>query len=624
MRHIKAVRSMGAVAIVVALSALAVLSSPTDARGALLVNSPGLSTNYDFARLVLYDGGWPASPNNVTVLTQWLRAEEPTWDWWDRDNPLNNGLGSGGGSGLGSYGSVVTAAFDIARNLENTGYGYPMVAHDLARSAAPIDTAQAIWRSSWAAGHYGYGADWETTPVQAVAAPPDVWRDPSECPAHYPTRAAGPCGAGFATTGDSWHSGSPGGLEGAELWAFAGDPRANDTAMWHSRLAPGSYEVAAFVPGGFADATANYRVKSATGSQLVRVDQEPYLNAWVQLGTFESTSAAPITVSLAAWTASPAGAFVAVDAVRFTPVSASGANGVHAVQIVRHHVTIRRPAPPQDVAAIAGNASAVVSWLGPSKDGGRAIRAYVATAQPGGHACWATGELAATPTCTIRGLREGTGYTFVVRANTAAGWSRRSLPSPQVRPVQSVTARLSTIGSLHLGDRVILRADISPARSEGTVLFAVNGAVLKGCVTARVVHGRASCSLRLRSTGADTVLATYSGSASLSGAEALETLAVSKATSSLRVAADPDPAASLSVVWLRAWSLPGTATGQVVFTSGATRLCVAGVHGGGGRCSFRLRLAVGVHPVAATYRGDHDFLSVVAHTTLRVLSPPTS
>jgi hypothetical protein len=559
----------------------------------------------------------------VTVLTQWLRAEEPTYDWWDRNNPLNNGLGSGGGSGLGSYSSVVTAAFDIARNLENSSFGYPMVAKDLAASAAPEVTAHAIWRSSWAAGHYGYGADWETTPVTAVAAPPSVWRDPSACPAKYPVHVVGPCGTGLSTTGGTWHSGSPAGLEGAELWAFAGGATASDKAVWHPGLAPGSYEVAAFVPGGFADATANYRVSSAGGSQLVRVDQEPYVDAWVPLGTFGSSSAAPITVSLAAWTASPAGAFVAVDAMRFTPVATSRAHGVAAKAIGRV-AHIRRPAPPQDVAAVAGNASATVSWLGPSKNGGRAIRAYVATALPGGHACWATGELATTPTCTIRGLRNGTGYTFVVRADSTRGWSRRSLASPQVRPVQDVTAQLSTIGSLDVGTRVILRADLSPARSQGTVLFAVNGVVLTGCVATRVVRGHAACSLRLRSTGADTVLVTYSGSPSLSGAESQSTLVVTKAASSLRVSADPDPANSLAVVSLRAWSLPGSATGQVVFTSGAIRLCVAGVHGGGGECSFRLRLSVGVHRVVATYRGDHDFLSAVARTTLRVLAPPTS
>jgi hypothetical protein len=624
MRYIHRGRQFSALAIAaVAVSALTVLSASTNARGAVLVTSPGLSTNYDFARLVLDDGGWPASPNNVTVLTQWLRAEEPTYDWWDRDNPLNNGLGSGGGSGLGSYSSVITAAFDVARNLENQSFGYPQVARDLAGSAAPEVTAQAIWRSDWAAGHYGFGADWETTPVPAVAAPPSVWRDPSACPAHYAARVVGPCGTGFSSTGGTWHSGSPGGLARAELWAFAGSRTSNDKATWRSRLAPGTYEVAAFVPGGFADATAEYRVTSAAGSELVRVDQEPYLNAWVPLGTFPSTSATPISVSLAAWTASPAGAFVAVDAMRFLPVVPASARVDPAVAL-RHVVHVRRPAPPQDVAAVAGDASASISWLGPSKDGGRSIRDYLVIALPGGHACQVTGKVATTPTCTIHGLRNGTGYTFVARADTAAGWSRPSLASLQVRPVQAATARLSSVGSLRVGGRVVLRAEVSPARSQGTVLFAVNGVVLRGCATARVVRGRAECSLRLRDTGIDTVLATYSGSPSLSGAEALSALEVTKAASPLRVSANPDPAAALGVVSLRAWSLPGLARGQVVFTSGSTRLCVAGVHGGGGRCAFRLRLPVGVHVIVGTYRGDHDFLGTAARTTLRVVAPPST
>src|ERR1019366_7458853 len=141
------------------------LAPAAQATGVTLRIAAGLSTNYDFARLVLEDGGWPTSANNTIVLTQWLRAEEPTSRWWNRDNPLNNGLGSGGGSGLGSYRSVVVAAFDVAKNLENPSFGYPLVAHDLAASVQSGTTARAIWRSDWASGHYGRGADWDTSPV---------------------------------------------------------------------------------------------------------------------------------------------------------------------------------------------------------------------------------------------------------------------------------------------------------------------------------------------------------------------------------------------------------------------------------------------------------------------------
>ena len=122
------------------------------------------------------------------MLTQWLRSEEPTSHWWDRDNPLNDGLGSGGGSGLGSYGSVITAAYYVAANLENHAYGYPEVARDLAISAPVITTDRAIWRSSWAAGHYGRGANWGTSPVPSVAAPSGAWQSPTHCPIAYPAR----------------------------------------------------------------------------------------------------------------------------------------------------------------------------------------------------------------------------------------------------------------------------------------------------------------------------------------------------------------------------------------------------------------------------------------------------
>ena len=84
------------------------------------------STNYDWADMVLQIGGWPVSTNNVTVITQWMTSEEPTSDWYDRNNPLNNGYGSGGGAGLGSYPNLQVAAYDVVANL-NAGTRVPRV-----------------------------------------------------------------------------------------------------------------------------------------------------------------------------------------------------------------------------------------------------------------------------------------------------------------------------------------------------------------------------------------------------------------------------------------------------------------------------------------------------------------
>ncbi len=131
----------------------------------------GLSTNSDWAALVLRDGGWPVSTANVTVLLQWMASEQPPGEWWYRDNPLNNGLGDPSGA----YPDLAEAAYYVAVNLDAGDDGYPAVVADLAASAPPATTARAIWASSWAAGHYDRGATWWEGSVAVVAAPLPAW-----------------------------------------------------------------------------------------------------------------------------------------------------------------------------------------------------------------------------------------------------------------------------------------------------------------------------------------------------------------------------------------------------------------------------------------------------------------
>ncbi|WP_203925094.1 hypothetical protein, partial [Rugosimonospora africana] len=133
------------------------------------------STNFDWAKVVLADGNWPVCGNNVTVLTQWMTNEEPPSDWWNRNNPLNNGDGSGGGAGLGSYDNLVTAAHYVAHNITVNPSWYGAIDSDLAACASPGTTAAAIWNSPWASSHYGYGSNWYSGTVNAYAAPASNW-----------------------------------------------------------------------------------------------------------------------------------------------------------------------------------------------------------------------------------------------------------------------------------------------------------------------------------------------------------------------------------------------------------------------------------------------------------------
>ncbi|MEO7348266.1 MAG: hypothetical protein ABIW32_00120 [Terrimesophilobacter sp.] len=131
-------------------------------------------TNYDWAKIVLMYGGWPVSDNNVTVITRWMRQENGPNNWWNRNNPLNNGWGSGGGGGTGSYPNLLVAAQNAAIAL-HTHRGYASIIAALAADASTEVTEHAIWASPWASGHYANGSHWHYSVVQEFTAPAGAW-----------------------------------------------------------------------------------------------------------------------------------------------------------------------------------------------------------------------------------------------------------------------------------------------------------------------------------------------------------------------------------------------------------------------------------------------------------------
>lgn len=132
-------------------------------------------TNYDWAKAVLTLGGWPVSDANVTVFVRWMRQENGPDNWWNRNNPLNNGWGSGGGGGTGSYPNLIVAAENAAEALHSHP-GYSAIIAAFAASAPTEVTERAIWASPWASGHYANGGHWHYTPVPVVKAPAGAWQ----------------------------------------------------------------------------------------------------------------------------------------------------------------------------------------------------------------------------------------------------------------------------------------------------------------------------------------------------------------------------------------------------------------------------------------------------------------
>lgn len=129
-------------------------------------------TNYSWAKLVLWYGGWPITDESVTTIVRWMRQENYVDNWWNRNNPLNNGWG------VGNYmnsAESLDASAEYAADAIRTLPGYSGILAAFAGAVPSDQSAYAIWYSSWATGHYDYGGHWSTAPVPEVEAPAEAW-----------------------------------------------------------------------------------------------------------------------------------------------------------------------------------------------------------------------------------------------------------------------------------------------------------------------------------------------------------------------------------------------------------------------------------------------------------------
>jgi len=131
-------------------------------------------------------------------------------------------------------------------------------------------------------------------------------------------------------------------------------------------------------------------------------------------------------------------------------VSATNTVGPGPDSAASNSVTPRTvPGAPSGATAIAGNASADLSWTAPADNGGAAITSYTITTTGVG----APGPIVTGNTLTARtvtGLTNGNTYTFTVAATNVAGTGAASAPSnavvPQTMP-GAPTAVVATTGN---------------------------------------------------------------------------------------------------------------------------------------------------------------------------------
>ncbi|MDD5104683.1 MAG: fibronectin type III domain-containing protein [Desulfuromonadaceae bacterium] len=96
-------------------------------------------------------------------------------------------------------------------------------------------------------------------------------------------------------------------------------------------------------------------------------------------------------------------------------------------------IPVDLPGAPTSIIATAGNVQAEVRFSAPESDGGSAITGYTVTSNPSGGTDVNAGSTDVTHTVT--GLKNGSAYTFSVKARKVAGTGPASIPSNSVTPL---------------------------------------------------------------------------------------------------------------------------------------------------------------------------------------------
>jgi uncharacterized repeat protein (TIGR01451 family) len=146
-------------------------------------------------------------------------------------------------------------------------------------------------------------------------------------------------------------------------------------------------------------------------------------------------------------------------------VSAINAIGESAFSQLSNAVVIPEidpPGIPTRLTAIAGNASALVSWSAPAQTGGAPIGSYTVTVIQQSIRTATTVTVAAPDTsAVITGLSNGTNYSFTVHATNAGGNGMESTPSNLVTPTASAGAVSVSIAGPALPDAQFLPSQVT-------------------------------------------------------------------------------------------------------------------------------------------------------------------
>jgi hypothetical protein len=233
------------------------------------------------------------------------------------------------------------------------------------------------------------------------------------------------------------------------------------------------------------------------------------------------------------------------------------------------------PGAPTNVVAVAGNASASVSWGLPASDGGSPITGYTVTSNPAGGVCPVTGT---TASCT--GLTNGTSYTFGVTARNIIGTGPAAV-SNAVIPKGVLTASVVVVADkVYDGTTTATITSCSLTPATAGVTCSTAGA------TATFADATAAAGKTVTVTGL-ALAGASAGGFSLASTSASTTAAITKAASTTTV----------------------TCPASVGFTGAALTPCAAVATGAGGlnqavTPTYANNVSVGTATASASFAGD--------------------